>query len=80
MTDWLLTLPAPFRHAVVLLLAGLLAWLGTDIVPWLQDQPGRGVLVASLLTAVLSVLTPLVTSYGVGAQRARELGARPPRG
>lgn len=79
MTDFLLTLPAPLRHLVLLALAGLLAWAGTDVVPWLENQPGRGVLAAGLLTAILGVITPLVTSYGVGAARARELGARPPK-
>lgn len=77
--DTILRLPAPLRHGLVLLAAGLLAWLGTDVVPWLENQPGRGVLAASVLTALLSVFTPLVTSYGVGADRAQELGARTPR-
>lgn len=78
--DAILELPAPLRHLVLLAAAGLLAWLGTDVIPLLEDQPGYGVLASALLTAFLAYATPLVSSYGVGAARARELGARTPRG
>ena len=77
--DKILALPAPIRHLVLLVAGVLLSWLGSDIVPFLQDQSSvLGASVAAALTAVLAVVTPLVTSYGFGAQRAKELGARTP--
>lgn len=77
--DTILALPAPARHLVLMSASVLLAWLGTDIVPFLQDQSNiTGAVTSAALMAVLAVVTPLVTSYGVGAQRARELGARTP--
>lgn len=77
--DKILSLPAPVRHLVLIVAAVLLTWAGTDVVPFLQDQGSVvGAVVAAALSAVLAVLTPLVTSYGVGAQRARQLGARTP--
>jgi uncharacterized membrane protein (DUF441 family) len=73
--DYLLQLPAPVRHAVLLVASVLLAWLGTDVVPLLQNQSNvTGAVLAAALTAVLAVVTPLVTSYGVGARRAEDLG------
>lgn len=77
MLDFILTLPAPVRHLVLAVASVLLAWAGTDVVPALQNQSNvLGSVLAAALLAVLSVVTPLVSSYGVGAQRARELGAR----
>jgi hypothetical protein len=76
MKDFILRLPAPVRHLVLTVASVGLAWLGTDVVGPLQDQPGYGPLAAGLLLAFLAYATPLVTSYGAGAERARELGAR----
>lgn len=79
MTDFLLSLPAPVRHLVLIVLSVVLAWAGTDVVPFLSNQSNvTGAVLSAALAAVLAVLTPLVSSYGVGAQRARELGARTP--
>jgi hypothetical protein len=73
----ILELPAPFRHLVLLLAGVLIAWGGTDVVPFLQNQSNvTGALAASLVTAFLAWVTPLVTSYGVGSDTARQLGAR----
>lgn len=77
--DFILTLPAPVRHLVLIVTSVTLAWLGTDVVGPLQDQPGYGPLAAGLLTAFLAYATPLVASYGVGSKDARDLGARQPR-
>lgn len=77
--DKILALPAPLRHLVLIVASVLLAWLGTDIVPFLQDQSNIiGAVTSAALAAVLAVVTPLVSSYGVGAARARQLGARTP--
>lgn len=77
MLDFILALPAPVRHLVLLVASVLLAWAGTDVVPFLQNQSNvLGSILAAALLAVLSVVTPLVSSYGVGSARARQLGAR----
>jgi hypothetical protein len=77
--DFILSLPAPFRHLVLLVLSVVLAWAGTDVVPFLSNQSNvTGAVLSAALAAVLAVVTPLVSSYGVGAARARELGARTP--
>ncbi len=78
MLESIATLPAPVRHLVLAMASVLLAWLGTDGVSWLGDLPGSGALLAGLLAAVLAVVTPLVTSYGVGATAARRAEARGP--
>ena len=79
MKDFILSLPAPVRHLVLGLLSVLLAWAGTDVVPLLSNQSNlTGSLLSVALAAVLAVATPLVSSYGYGAARARELGARTP--
>jgi hypothetical protein len=76
--DFLLGLPAPLRHLLLLVAAVVLTWLGTDILPFLQNESNvTGGLIAGLLTAFLAWATPLVSSYGVGSQRAKELGAVP---
>lgn len=73
--DFLLTLPAPVRHLVLLVAGVLLAWGATDVVPFLQNQSNvTGALAASVVTAFLAWATPLVTAYGVGASRAKQLG------
>jgi len=73
--DFLLTLPAPVRHLIAALAAVGLNWIGTEFVPALSNQSNLtgGILTAALLAAV-ATFTPLVTSYGVGADRAKELG------
>jgi len=77
MTRFIASLPAPFRHLVLVLAAVLLTWAGTDVVPFLSNQSNvTGAVLAAALTAVLAVLTPLVTSYGVGAQKDPESANR----
>ena len=49
------------------LIAAALSWAGTDLIPWLQDQPGWGALAGALATALLGWATPLTRQYGVGA-------------
>jgi hypothetical protein len=79
MKDRILALPAPVRHIVLLLASVLLAWGGSDVVPFLQNQSNvLGAVSAAAVLAFLAYATPLVASYGVGAERARELGARQP--
>lgn len=77
--DFILTLPAPFRHLLAALAAVALNWVGTELVPLLSNQSNLtgGIITAALLAAV-ATFTPLVTSYGVGAGRARQLGAQTP--
>ena len=79
MMDTVLKLPAPVRHLLAGLAGVLLTWGGTEGIPILQDQSNiLGGAVAAGLTYLVGALTPLVTAYGVGAKRARELGARQP--
>lgn len=77
MLDTILKWPAPARHLLLALLSAVLAWAGTQ-VDAVNDIPGSGALLSGLLVAFLAVVTPLVSSYGYGADRARELGARTP--
>jgi hypothetical protein len=72
--DAILRLPAPVRHSILAVASILLTWGATDVVPFLNDQSNvLGAVAAAALMAVLGVLTPLVNSYGVGAERARQL-------
>lgn len=70
------TWPAPLRHLLLITLAGLLGWAGTDLIPWVHDQAGYGILASTLLTVLLAWVTPLVQAYGVGARAARMAAAR----
>jgi hypothetical protein len=73
--DFILTLPAPVRHLVLLVAAVLLSWGATDLVPFLANQSNvLGAIAAAAVTAFLAYATPLVASYGVGASRAKQLG------
>jgi hypothetical protein len=76
MIDSIAALPAPLRHLLLAVATVLLTWGTTDAVPWLQGQTGYGALVGGLLAAFLAIVTPLVTSYGVGARAARQVGRR----
>jgi hypothetical protein len=79
MIEAILKLPAPVRHVILLALSVVIGYVGTDVVPDLSDRsPVVGVLAGALVTAVLAIVTPLVSSYGVGAGTARALGARTP--
>jgi len=73
--DFLLQLPAPVRHLLAVLAAVGLDWVGTELVPLLNNQSNLtgGIITAALLAAV-ATFTPLVTAYGVGADRAKQLG------
>lgn len=62
------SMPAMWRHLVIGLLAALLGWGGSDLVPWLAQHGPVAALVGALLGQVLLVVTPwLTTQYGVGA-------------
>lgn len=77
--DKILTLPAPVRHFILLMVSAVLTVVGAEIIPDLQERSTvAGAVVAAALTAILAVVTPLVSAYGVGAPRARQLGARSP--
>jgi hypothetical protein len=63
--------PAPVRHAVLVLIGTLLVWAqsalpGTDTLP----SPVKAV-VATLVTLALAYLTPLVNQYGVSSDAAQ---------
>jgi hypothetical protein len=58
--------PAPIRHIILLLISVGLAWIGTDIIPWLKGQTGWGLLAAALVSVLLAYFTPLVQAYGRG--------------
>jgi hypothetical protein len=64
------TLPPILRHLLLLLAMVLLTWGATDLVPWLQGQPGYGALLAGLVAALLGYFTPLIQSYGVTGKRS----------
>lgn len=73
------SLPPMVRHLLLMLAATLLAWAGTDLVPWLEARPGVGAVAAALVTAAVAYATPLVRQYGVGSaprDGRHELGGR----
>ncbi len=61
---WLDRIPRPYRHLLIQLMACLLAWGASDLVPALHDQQGYAAVVGALIGQVLLVVTPLVRSYG----------------
>lgn len=54
-------LPRIWRHLLIQTIAVLLAWAGSDLVPWLRDRPdGWAALAGVILGQLLLVVTPLV--------------------
>lgn len=70
------TLPPIFRHLILVVLAAVLSWAGTDLVPALNGQTGYGAILGALVTALLAYFTPLVQAYGVGAKAPFTTAAR----
>jgi len=60
-------LPPQLRHLLLMLAASLLAWAGSDLVPWLRDEPAAAAWAAPLVVLLVNVLTPLTRQYGVGS-------------
>jgi len=75
---WFDSLPPFVRHGLFMLAATLLAWGSTDVVPFLNDQPGWGALAGTLLAALIAYFTPATRQYGVG-RRAGAAGNSLPR-
>lgn len=61
---WLDRLPTWARDLILMIAAGILTWLGTDIVPMLQDKGGASALAAAALLLVINAVTPLTRAYG----------------
>jgi hypothetical protein len=59
--------PPQLRHLALMLAASLLSWAGSDLVPWLRDQPAVAAWAAPLVVLLVAALTPLTRQYGVGA-------------
>lgn len=54
-------LPRIWRHLLIQTIAVLLAWAGSDVVPWLKDRPEAWAMVGGILLGqLLLVVTPLV--------------------
>lgn len=53
------------RHLVLMLLATALSWVGTDLIPWLDTNDVWGPLLAALVTALVTYVTPLTRQYGL---------------
>jgi hypothetical protein len=59
------------RHLVLMLIATGLAWLGADLVPFLQGEGGvLATLAAPFVTLLVAYLTPLTKQYGSGSEDA----------
>lgn len=67
-------LPAPVRHAALVLICALLTWLG-ESVPSLDLPAVVATVLAAAVTVGLTWLTPLVRQYGVGASDDESEGA-----
>ena len=60
------SLPPLVRHILLMLLATALSWAGTDLIPWLNGQPGWGALAGTLAAALLAYVLPITSQYGLG--------------
>lgn len=64
------------RHLALMVLATGASWAGTDLVPFLQGQPGYGALAGTLAVAFLAWATPWLTQqYGVGSGKRASVAA-----
>lgn len=62
-------LPVWAQHLLIGLLAAVLAWAGTDLVPVLRGLGGVWAVLAGLVPVIIGVLTPITRQYGVGAPK-----------
>lgn len=70
MIDRIAALPLPVRHLLLALLAAVLTWTGTDLVPLIDAVPPPWAGLLGLLVAgVLAWATPLVQGYGFGTRK-----------
>lgn len=60
------SLPPFVRHLILMLVAAGLSWAGTDLIPWLNGQPGWGALAGTLAAALLAYVLPITNQYGLG--------------
>ena len=60
-------LPPVWRHLLLLVSPGLLAWGTSDVVPWLADRGGTLAVIAGVIGQILLILTTLTRQYGAGA-------------
>lgn len=65
-------LPPQLRHLLLMLLAALLTWASTDLVPWLSSHDGWGPIAGTVAAGILAWVLPLTRQYGVGAPDAAD--------
>lgn len=66
MTGWIDRLPTWARDLLLMLVATVTMWAGSDIVPLLEDRGGASALVASVLVLALATITKWTQAYGRG--------------
>jgi hypothetical protein len=66
-------LPAAVRHALIALLATLLAW-GADALPNLSLPPIATAVLTPLLAILIAWITPLTHQYGIGSGEVSTTG------
>ena len=63
-------LPTWARDLTLTLVAALLGWAGSDLVPILRDQGGVAAVVAPVLLVTINAITPQLThAYGLGRRQ-----------
>lgn len=65
-----MNVPPLVQHLLLMLAATAAAWAGTDLVPFLNGQPGWGALAGTLVGALLGYVAPFVKGYGIGSSKA----------
>jgi len=70
--------PPWLRDMSMALLATVLAWLGSDIVPIMRGQGGVWALLGTLLAMLITTATPWLTrAYGLGRSRQADTDSGP---
>jgi len=67
MTGWIDRAPTWARDLGLMLVASLLSWAGSDLVPVLRDKGGAAALAAPALVLVINALSTATRAYGRGA-------------
>lgn len=66
------------RDLAIALLATVLAWASSELVPFMQDKGEVWAIAGSLLAMLVTTLTPWLTrGYGVGKRAAQDIVSGP---
>lgn len=72
MPGWIDRLPTWLRDLLLMLVASIMAWVGSDVVPILEHKGGAAAVLASVVVLVVNALTPITRAYTLSGEQRRQ--------